>query len=59
MKTKITQGVFVLLIVIQSIPLKKNQGAHTYSDINRHYNLNEESEVIFILSKSCYNFHSN
>lgn len=57
MKTKISLGIVVLLILIQFIPIKKNEDTNNEFDIINASSASEE--VAGILKTSCYDCHSN
>jgi hypothetical protein len=57
MKTKISLGIVVLLILIQFIPIKKNEDTNNEFDIINTSSASEE--VATILKTSCYDCHSN
>lgn len=60
MKKKISLGVIVLLILIQFIPVKKNQNdTEVGYDILSYNNISETAPVAVILKTSCYDCHSN
>jgi len=60
MKAKISIGIIVLFVLIQFIPVKKNQdnGAEGM-DIFTYYNTDENGAVAAIIKSSCYDCHSN
>ena len=60
MKSKISIGIVILLVLIQFIPIKRNERLADESfDISYYYNLPKGSEVSNILKTSCYDCHSN
>lgn len=59
MKTKISVALIVLFVLIQFIPVKKNQSTDDDFGILNYYNVDQDGEIASILKTSCYDCHSN
>lgn len=59
MKTKISVALIVLFVLIQFIPVKKNQSTEDDFGILNYYQLDQDGEIASILKTSCYDCHSN
>ena len=60
MKAKFSIGIIVLLVLIQFVPVKKNQGvSEDGMDIFSYYNVDENDSAVKVIKSSCYDCHSN